>query len=329
MGKIFSRILPAYLMIMLALAGIVSCGEKTVYKEGEIFIFGSEPETEIESKIEGVYHDLADFEYRQLLLEKIRITHEDFYGNPVPEIDQYSKFVLSAWDSAYDVIIATNSIIPVVQSYDDIDISKQRGYINELKALRCMVYYNLAMLWENVPYFETNGPDNTANPKAQILSSESIYDKIDNEILKDIDILPEGEHRISLETIKALRSEIALAQGDRELAKTLLGGCGSDFRLSIDRAFNLEAYNAIGGVIDNYTAAKVSLLLQEANMADGSETAALDEAWKAKKQDWGYWPMLKRTGQARAMSGCEEHELLFPIPVEAQDIYHLTQNPGY
>lgn len=327
MEKLFSRLRPAYLMIMLALAGFVSCGEKTVSTKEIIFI--PEHEKDAETRIDNVYHDLADFEYRQLLLEKIRITHEDFYGNPVPEIDQNSEFVWGLWISAYDVIIETNSIIQIVQSYDDIDISKLRGYINELKALRCMIYYNLAMLWENVPYFETNGPGNTANPQAQILSSESIYDKIDNEILKDIDILPEGEHRISLETIKALRSEIAMTQGDRELAKTLLGGCGSDFRLSIDRTFNLEAYNAIGGVIDNYTADKVSLLLQEANMADGSEAAALNDAWKSRKQNWGYWSMLKRAGMARTVSGCEEHELLFPIPIGAQVIYPLTQNPGY
>lgn len=44
----------------------------------------------------------------------------------------------------------------------------------------------------------------------------------------------------------------------------------------------------------------------------------------------GYWLMLKRTGNAMSVSGCQDYELLMPIPERELDVNPtLVQNPGY
>ena len=71
-------------------------------------------------------------------------------------------------------------------------------------------------------------------------------------------------------------------------------------------------------------------MLQEASLKDTDETSFLIDGWKNKKMYWGYWLMLKRTNRAKDVAGCEEHELLMPIP--QSEIYKmpgLEQNPGY
>ena len=69
-------------------------------------------------------------------------------------------------------------------------------------------------------------------------------------------------------------------------------------------------------VIENYEAENAEETLSQWEMRD---TPA-----------YGYWAMLKRIGKAQGICGCEEHELLMPIPKE-ELIYNrnLTQNPGY
>ena len=113
-----------------------------------------------------------------------------------------------------------------------------------------------------------------------------------------------------METVKALRAEIALSLGYNDEAGYLLRDCQSDFSIAVEESSEPEMYRVFGESLANYTPAKTALLLKEAGMEDTADKSALPDEWKTRKQDWGYWIMLKRTGQAQAVAGCEAYELL-------------------
>ena len=164
-----------------------------------------------------------------------------------------------------------------------------------------------------------------------MLPSRDIYLELNN-TLSGIAVLPEGEHKVTLETVKALQGEISLSLGDKEGAKDLLANCHPDFNILIDKQQTPEMYQIFGDRIPNYTSDKIELLHQEADMRNDEDAFLLIDNWSNKKQYWGYWVMLKRTRQAQTVCGCKEHELLMPIPqvvLELGTVSSLEQNPGY
>lgn len=289
-------------------------------------------EENIIAAIDGLYSNVRDYEYRQLILEKTRLTKQDFNGRPVSFISPNSTEVHDAWMAAYKTITLANTVIDILENNKNIDIDDQKltAYINEVKVLRGLVYYNTAQLWGNIPYTTSHNLGSiSGDMQYRILSSMDVCHEINN-TLQEIKSLPEGEYRVTVETIKALRGEIALSLGNKEEAKALLADSHPDFHIFINEASNPEMYKIFGTKIPNYTSEKVDLLLQETNLKDADEASLLIGRWKNKKQYWGYWLMLKRTMQAQDVAGCEEHELLMPIP--QSEIYTtpgLKQNPGY
>ena len=287
-------------------------------------------EKDIINVISHIYSDLRDYEYKQMLLEKIRLTQKDFYDSPVAPISSLSKEVSDAWQAAYKTVRLANELINVLETSDIAKINEQKriAYANEAKVLRCMVYYNMAQLWENIPYIIKDF-DDPYEAQYPILSSQNIYEEL-NKILQSIDILPEDENRVSTETVKALRGEIALSSGKKDEAKALLSNCHSDFSILVDEQLTPYMYQIFGSKFSNYTSEKIELLLQETEIDNNYKVALLIDNWKRKKQYWGYWIMLKRTKQAQAVCGCEEYELLMPIPqTELEMMPSLKQNPGY
>lgn len=287
----------------------------------------------LNAMINGLYSNLADYEYKQMLLEKIRLTKKDFREQPASPITPTDGNVANAWLAAYTLINNTNFLISRLESLENAGMDEQRctACINEAKTLRCMAYYNMALLWGQVPYITTYADDQYENLQAPILSSEDLLLEQYN-TLQGIDILPEdaGNGRMTMETVEALRGEIALSLGYKEDATFLLAGCESDFSVWNDSQSNPDMYQIFGEWLPNYTPDKTELLLQEVQTGNGEDASALADEWERREQHWGYWMMLKRTGQAQAVSGCEEHELLMPIPQnELYLIPSLKQNPGY
>lgn len=278
--------------------------------------------------VDALYEDLVKFVENQLQLERIRLTHEDFYGNEA-YIEPYGDYVEDAWNAVYEVIYKStyeiNRLGSLSENEVDMTQSAISAYTNEVKALKSMAMFGAAQLWGQV----VDVTDCDAGEYA-IMSAESTYSALENMLL-DIDSdLPEhnGSYRISAEAVKALRAEIALTCGDMQKAGDLLKNCRADFSLSI--APNSYTYELFGDAIPVYTPVKIDLLLQEANMGEDGSASDLDTSWNRNKLYYGYWPMLKRTGLAQSVSGCEDHELLMPIPAAVlmmmDDMY---QNPGY
>lgn len=262
-------------------------------------------------------------------MEKIRITKKDFNDNLTAEINPYSREIDDAWDAAYNVINLANMLIEHLNSkeFTGLNDNKRIAYINEAKVLRSMVYYNISQLWGKVPYVTTYTPDDYSEIlNSPILSSMELC-SILNEDLQNIDILLEGEGRITKETVKALRSEIVLSMGNKKEAEYLLQDCKSDFYILIDTPLMHQLF---GEKLSNYTSKKVELLLKETHTESEDEKQDLLTEWRNSQLYWGYWFMLKRTEQALKLSVCKEHELLMPIPQrELELIPSLVQNPGY
>lgn len=286
-------------------------------------------ESYVQSAIFGIYSNLRSYEYKQLLLEKIRLTGKDFDEHPAPAITSYDSHVSDAWSAAYRVISNANVVINALEAIDD--SYERTAYINEAKVLRCMVYYNLSQLWGNVPYVTVAGTSDNYDEilHSPIRSPQDLCWELAN-VLQDITHLPGGEWRITMETVKALRAEIVLSLGSKEEAGYLLRDCRSDFNIAIGELSAPEMYRVFGESLANYTPEKTALLLKEAGMEATADKSALPVEWKARKQDWGYWIMLKRTGLAQAVTGCETYELLMPLPQSEIDrLPALLQNPGY
>ncbi|MBO7314626.1 MAG: hypothetical protein J6U49_03075, partial [Alistipes sp.] len=70
---------------------------------------------------------------------------------------------------------------------------------------------------------------------------------------------------------------------------------------------------------------KIALLKRE---CEGEYTTA--EWLTLNEERYGYWAMLKRTEIAAEVVGCDEYELLMPIPqFEIMRNPQLAQNVGY
>ena len=114
-----------------------------------------------------------------------------------------------------------------------------------------MVYYNLSQLWGSVPYITVPATSNNYDEilHSPVRSPQDLCWGLLNE-LQDITRLPEGGWRITMETVKALRAEIALSLGYNDEAGYLLRDCQSDFSIAVE-AGRMENAEARLGLLDH------------------------------------------------------------------------------
>lgn len=286
-------------------------------------------EQEAEMIINSIYVQLRNYEYRELLLEKIRLTHTYFDGHPAAAITPTLKQVADAWQTGWGTINTANLLLQALEG-SDIDEEKRNIFRQEAEVLRSFVYLSLAQLWGKAPYITRYNPQHPEEQlQSPILTAKQIYQELDL-TLQGIELQPERDYRLTTEAVKALRGELALELGNKAEAEMLLDGCQPDFSLYVNEYDAPEIFRIFGNTIPNYTAEKAELLLREARQPDTAGTAELAEEWERKALRWGYWPMLKRTGLAQSVCGCATHELLMPIPQEELELIPgLEQNPGY
>lgn len=278
-------------------------------------------ENDVAAMLATIYMELIGFEAEQLNLENIRITGKDLYGS-VKTIYATSQEVEECWSAAYKAISKCNAMIEHAPA-------EFEGYINEAKALRCFIYYNIAHLWGKAPYITASDTDAATN--SPVLSKEEIFDIIMNEI-DEIGTLRESDDRyndyyIDYETLQTIKGEINISRGNSNTALSLFAGSIPAFSLSLENYSHAGYQAAFGSCIPLYTTQLVTLLKKEAR----GETEELLLQWQEQEAiTYGYWAMLKRTGKAQDITGCKEHEILLPIP-ESEMLFNakITQNPGY
>lgn len=299
-------------------------------------------EEEVISARNACYQSFCEFVESQLNLEKIRINKIDGENITPDNQDLYKT-----WSNAYTLISRTNLVLKYASEDGfggDMPEAKKRETIAEIRAYRAFVYYNIAMLWGNV--FLITDPDAFLNNDIKQISQSEVYAFAYTEIDTAIEFLPAYNSselgHFTRDAGLALKAELQMTLGNMASAKSCL--------MNIDT----EKYKeGLPGVIHNIQDTKNSILsikilqqfngsteyypvytnnhLDLFNMEISGDITRLVEVWPTiLYMDYGYWATLKRTSQAQIVTGCQDYELLMPIPFqELVSNPNAKQNPGY
>ena len=259
-----------------------------------------------ESIIDEMYQLLFQFEKEQLEIEAIRLQISHNEG-----INSMSDIVRKTWIDGYRVIMSTNILL---SKKPDNDV-----YLAETRAVRAFVYYNMAMLWGNIPLVRSIGLVDINIPPSE---TEVVYRHC-LELLKEGPSIQGLDNRhVTDSFVNILYTELYLSLGQKDLAYSHLKEVSS-FN---DNIFTLKSVdkNETKSTIDIYTQKYVELLKEEVKGKDNSK------AWFDRGAVYGTWAALKRLGMAQSLTGIKEHELLLPIPINATiQNCSLKQNAGY
>ena len=309
--------------------------------------------TTIQNALDGIYAKLVDFTTLQLTVEAIRtkkITASNLYNL---RLDTDSRYISDLWKSGYQCIHNANFMIEALSQYNsNIDVST---YITEVKLLRAFVYYNMTLLWGNIPLvtIPLSTPEVEYIQKEQNEILDFVYNEL-NGILPNLSVTFDeekgGKSRMGYYSALALAAEVKLLQGKKTEAINLLNqaewdefageqteaiysknGQSTIFSLSLLSYSNTGSlFNRFlrkGDFYPIYSYAHINLLKKEAKDTDIS--SLLNEWLSTIGLEYGYWGTLKRTKTAISTTGCKEYELLLPIPqIELVSCPTLIQNPG-
>ena len=268
----------------------------------------------------GCYAQLASFENSQIKLENIRLNK-----NKVHTINANTNQVDNVWTSAWETIVNANRIIEGITKTKALSAEDVSSIIAEIRAIRAFVYYNIAMLWGNVPLITTTIEPNAIPSQAK---QEAVLQYAYSEISDVVNNLPvtavEGNLAICRKAGYLLQAELAMTLGNKTAAQSILSNVNSTSSdETIIWGFKKESTATTTPI---YTNKHISLYKNECS---GNTTNLISE-WANSSFTYGYWAALKRLGQAQSVTGCDDYELLMPIPNRELNINNkLTQNPGY
>ena len=288
-------------------------------------------EEAVQSAITGIYAQLASFETYQLALEAVRLGKID--GNQYGIDLKYTSdnTIYKAWGLAYAAIARANAMLKVLRENDNYDIAP---YVAEITALRSFVYYNLAVLWGNVPMpTGEEGMLDVVPQKNQREVLQYALTTLQEVLPKFANVYPSETSKYHFDAIcaRVLLAELSLTLNNVSDAKSHLqtiGQAGSvDFPINVSSMGSDVSY-AFANAIQNgdwysvYTPDYFNLLTDEAN----GNKDGLADAYFSSSSYYGIWAALKRLGATQ----CEEYELLLPIPQQELSFnLYITQNPGY
>lgn len=309
----------------------------------------------IQAVLSNCYSIFQQFTHSQLQLEYLRTKkaaqNAPWWNNTLTNqrITSSSEKVQAAFTNAYKAVNVLNTLIDH-ETYirDNLGSSDADILLGQAIALRALAYYNLAMLWGNVPFIDRslNTPyDVTTVPQR---SQAGVFEYALSQIRKAIPMLPttyetalKTKCLVTRDAAVMMAATILLTQQNYSDAETLLKGLDPQkyngnmaetanlYYGNIDSTtsliFSLASGNGLYQPI--YTYNHYKLLLKEAQR----DTEGLSEEWKTLPyMEYGYWAALKRLGTAQTVTGCQDHELLMPFPSqELSANYNLTQNPGW
>lgn len=290
----------------------------------------------VQTMLASAYSETARFAYYQNVIDNVRLGKTDAFL-VINIYDPYDATISDAWSSAYTAITRLNTLIVGMQYWNGDDQTKL-SYLREAVALRSFLYYNLAMMWGNVP--EVKEDADVMEYPQQKSRNELLTKTLDN--LYSMRILDEdyiyysySDSKYHLDGYKrlVLIGEMHMALGNKNEARSILQGILADnvyFYLKNMQTRNVQLGDDPSTSAEPkpiYTPAYLQLLLQELNSSDATQMATL---WRQSEQTYGTWAALNRLGQAQSISECEDYQLLLPIPAsEINTNPYLRQNPGY
>lgn len=275
--------------------------------------------------IHGVYNHLAKFIELQDELEEFALS-----GLVAKEkITPTCSIISNIWSSGYSIIQEANTFIAKAPNCP-FDSEK---YIAQAMAVRGFVYYNIAMLWGDVPLItEPVTMDNAffpRSPKAKVYEFAINQLSASSDKINDFAGYTQNESLfLNSDAVNLLMAELLLTINEKQTAEK----CASEQRRFPTESVFTTAYS--DGVNVTYQQVLVpshyDLLKEEAAGKSTPEDILLLWRQQGGYHLYGYWAMLKRTGLAMSETGSEEYQLLMPIPA-SEIMYNpsMTQNPGY
>ncbi len=283
-------------------------------------IFDNEENSKV--AVLALYAALPAFAKYQLAIEQKIITGKS--STITPESDEVFKL----WQTGYSVIHLANVLVSNINAVWDWNRKTQveTKYLPHILAVRAYVYYNMAMLWGNIPLITEDNMD-AALVGLPRSSTSDVYSKAINDLLscKDniVDFGTYGNSIFSSTAAQMLLTELYLTIGNAKSAGDMIDKVGSPSNQSIFNIIETEGTETIN-VYAIYVKAHPALLKEE---AVGNAPTLVSDWQSAENADFGYWAMLKRTGNAIKTVGCQEYQKLLPIP--QAELRFITQNPGY
>ncbi len=313
---------------------------------------------DFESVYAQIYASCASFVDAQLKLESIRTN-----PNTVHSIFATSSEISGTFQKVYRAINYANLYLEKIGSAGTIPGFDKDKSIAEVRALRAFTYYNLAMLWGDVPFITKSIIDDLTTPIPQTGQAE-VYQFAYKEICEVISNLPQTNKTDDITKFyfnqdagRMFKAAMALTLGDKNTAKNTLDEIsksqyGTETRstvTSLSRQIIWALYKSETEYIPVYTFAHNQLFYYEINgsrngldlgyynesvgvegESENLEGDIVSEWQRQQNVDYGYWPMLKRLGKAQEVTGCYDYELLMPFPIsEVKVNSSLKQNPGY
>lgn len=194
--------------------------------------------------IKGIYNELFNADFSNGYISSVTILagmSSDIFETTSNTDDRYRPFQqneispgefpdatanYNLWNSAYNVIYMTNSILEGLENSNSISEEIRKTIIGQAKFLRAFSYFNLTNIYGDVPLLLTT--DYRLNAGASRDSATNVWLQIEEDLdeslllLEEIEDYPEGERtNITKYVVLALRARVYLYQKDWEKAESM------------------------------------------------------------------------------------------------------------
>ncbi|MEQ9438322.1 MAG: RagB/SusD family nutrient uptake outer membrane protein [Cyclobacteriaceae bacterium] len=196
---------------------------------------------DFEIAVDGAYDGLQlDGTYGRtyLLLMEMRSDNANNAGGQsglsasMEEIDQFREIATAtelqtAWSDSYEAIARCNAILTQIEGVD-FDQEQKDQFMGETLFIRSLLYYNLAVVYGNVP-LQLSIVSNPEEIEIDQVTSEAIYTQIIGDLTTAMELLPAGYTgedigRATSGSAAALLGKVYLTTGNYAEAETTLRG---------------------------------------------------------------------------------------------------------
>lgn len=298
-------------------------------------------ENDIKLVVAKLFSELRDFEIKREYAEHFILKNDRTKMTPE------SSIISDIWRSGYKAVSLANRIIKVLENSSLPDYFKYEN-LAQAQAVRSFIYYNMAVLWGDIPYV-TEMTDTYATMNG--IQRSSVKTILENELQafeRYHENVSSNEYYFTRNSNHMLNNEMAMyLKNAAKLVEFEKTGSSSaaDIMWSIMiynpgyetkkyRTYIKEIYgDEYQQVAPIYYNKHVDLYKEEldAHLDNPAEVDQLISNWgNADTFIYGRWAMLKRIGKAQAIVGCQDYQLLLPIP-QSEVLLNpkISQNPGY